>query len=80
MISTCVPPLFNKLTRDRPYTGAWEDISVEHTQFQLELCLLQLPDHLDDEFKVVLAVADEGIKHFWVAWIQFSTITVNNTS
>lgn len=76
----CVPPLFNKLTRDRPYTGAWEDISVEHTQFQLELCLLQLPDHLDDKLKVALAVADEGIKQLGGAWIQFSTIKVNNTT
>lgn len=58
-----VPPSFNKLTRDGPYTGAWEDVPVEHAQFQLVLCLFQLPDHLVDKLKVALAVADEGIKH-----------------
>lgn len=33
-----------------------------------------------DELKVALAVADEGIKQLRGAWIQFSSIEVNNTA
>lgn len=43
------PPLLYEFTGDAPHTGARQDISVEHTQFQLVLGLLQLPDHLVDE-------------------------------
>lgn len=75
-----IPPPLNELTRDGPYTGAREDISVEHAQFQLVIRLFQLPDHLVDELKVAVAVADEGIKQLRGAWIQFSSTEVNNTA
>lgn len=55
-------PFLYEFTRDGPHTGAWEDISVKHTEFQLELRLFQLSDHLVDELKVTLAVADERIE------------------
>lgn len=71
-------PLLNEFTRDGPHTGAREDISVEHTQLQLVLGLFQLADHLTDKLKVLLAVADEGIKPLWSSCIQFSLIKFNN--
>lgn len=57
------PPSLDQLAGDGPHTRAREHIPVKHTEFEFVLCLLQLPDHLMDEFKVALAVADEGVKH-----------------
>ena len=74
-----IPPPLNELTGDGPHTGARQHVSVEHTQFQLVLRLLQLPDHLVDELKVTLAVADEGIEQLR-GCIQFSSINVSNTT
>lgn len=62
------PPL-NELTGDGPNTRARQDVPVEHAQLQLALRLLQLPDHLVDELKVALAVADEGVKQLRSAWV-----------
>lgn len=74
-----IPPLLNEFTGDGPHAGARQHVSVEHAQFQLVLRLLQLPDHLVDELKVTLAVADEGIEQLR-GCIQFSEINVSNTA
>lgn len=68
--SADIPPLLDEFTCDGPNAGTWEDISVKHTQLQLVIRLLQLSDHLTDKVEVVLAVADEGVKHLRWPWIQ----------
>ena len=68
------PPLLDEFAGDGPHAGAREHVSVEHTQFQLEVGLLQLPDHLVDKLNVALAVADEGIKQLGYTWNQVTFI------
>lgn len=58
-----ISPLLYEFTCNGPNAGTRENISVKHTQLQLVVRLLQLSDHLADEMEVVLAVADEGVKH-----------------
>lgn len=65
----CIPPSLNQLTSDGPHTGAWQHVSVKHTQLQLVFCLFKLLDHLVDKLEVALAVADECIKHLWGACV-----------
>lgn len=55
-------PLLNEFTGDGPDTGARQDVTVRHAQFQPIVCLFQLPDHLVDKLNIAGAVADEGIK------------------
>lgn len=58
----CIAPFLYEFTRDGPHTGAWEDISVKNTEFQLELRLFQLSDHHVNKLKVTRTVADERIE------------------